>query len=271
MLQVHAELANLALMRLNFTRPDATYGSISISPQHTVYVLPPAAPSNVGNMLHMGLGEMIPARDVTVGRKVAMSINNTDGDTRFFAVDVTAVERYIGDGWFNPVLQSPFIIADGVVMPLWIPSTALLLDQTIQGKVVDEGIQRNVLAQICTAPLWMEHVQPVGTPGRLGQWDGAHIWPALNELAVIIRSNNMQGKRLNMSAMHEWAMLKYSNWQADSNMVLTSSEIWSKISASFVQVAGNHSLTSADVVPPQMACMSPDAAGQCPLDPTLAV
>jgi hypothetical protein len=272
LLQIRAQMAPLPLVRLNFTRPDGTGGSLSISPRHAVYVLPAAAPSGVGNMLDMGLGTMLTAKDITVGTRIAISLDGTDGNTRvFFAVGVTSVDTYTGDGWYNPALESPFIIADGIVTPLHSSNSArLLLDQTIQDRLVDGGTQKNVIAHICTFPLWMTHVQPVGTPGSLGQWNGAPVWPALYKLAAIIKSNNIQGKRLNVSAIHDWGMLKYRTWQNNSTIVPTSSEFWSNVEASYVQVAGNHNMTMDDgqLQPAtQTACMLPDVPGQCLLNP----
>jgi hypothetical protein len=85
----------------------------------------------------------------------------------------------------------------------------------------------------------------------------------------------MRGKQLNVSAIHEWGMLKYSQWQDNSTIVPTAEEIWSKVDASFVQVADNqHVLAiSADAESQsQGACMSPDAPdGQCPFNPLRSV
>jgi hypothetical protein len=240
----HAEDNELELVRINFTRPDGTTGSISVSPGHNIYTLPSSTALDMAsNVSDMGAGIMRPAKSVTVGSIVPVSsaVSIID-EVKYTVATVTAVEAYEGDSWYNPVVESPYIVANGLVVPLWISFNVLLADRTIHGQTVDAGILRNTYSHIATMPLWMQHLQPVGTPGKDGQWNRAHVWPPIKQLASAARWNMKNGRKVDYPALHAWAASKYDAWKGgDASSIPSVPDVVALINGTWVEnSAGPH-------------------------------
>jgi hypothetical protein len=66
----------------------------------------------------VGAFDTVPAAYVVVGDKLVVRKDPTDASQGFVVAAVTAVEGVRAEGLYLPVIEHPYLVVDGVVMPL---------------------------------------------------------------------------------------------------------------------------------------------------------
>jgi hypothetical protein len=62
------------------------------------------------------------------------------------------------------------------------------------------------------SPLYMQRLQPEGTPGSKGQWDGKPLWPGAT--AVMEKLDQNKGMAVDFAAVQKLFMPKFRAWKA---------------------------------------------------------
>lgn len=84
--------------------------------------------------------------------------------------------------------------------------------------------------QYTSAPLFMSHLQPVGTPGTNGSWGPtatggvAYIWPDIRRLTRVVWPKIRDGNRQNFTVLQEWFLPRYQAWLANKSVVITTDD-----------------------------------------------
>lgn len=127
-------------------------------------------------------------------------------------------------GKYQPANESPYILVDGIVMPLWASCfKEERLEQGIRATSVIVLQEQNTVKHYFHAPLWMARKQPEGTPGLHAQWGGMPRAPHSTALGSHVAS--MTGvANLNFTRAKEWFMPRYQAWLQDPSNVITEAE-----------------------------------------------
>ena len=62
------------------------------------------------------------------------------------------------------------------------------------------------------SPLYMQRLQPIGTPGLKGQWDGKPLWPGVE--AVLAKLKEKEGMGVDFAAVQKLFMPTCNAWKA---------------------------------------------------------
>lgn len=72
---------------------------------------------------------------------------------------------------------------------------------------------QNALLHYTLAPLYMQRLQPKGTPGREAQWDGGKVlWPGVNALLDNLQA--WDGMAIDFAAVQRLFKPKHTAWKA---------------------------------------------------------
>lgn len=71
---------------------------------------------------------------------------------------------------------------------------------------------QNALLHMVFSPLYMQRLQPEGTPGLKGQWDGKPLWPGVD--AVVEKMNQRKGMAVDFAAVQKLFKPKFDAWRA---------------------------------------------------------
>lgn len=66
----------------------------------------------------VGAFATVPALSIAAGDRLVLLADPQNAAAGFFVAAVTAVESVTAEGMYVPAIESPYIVADGVVMPL---------------------------------------------------------------------------------------------------------------------------------------------------------
>jgi hypothetical protein len=66
----------------------------------------------------VGEFKLVPAAKVRTGNKIVVTLKDKAGATAFAAVQVDKVAKVSAKGLYLPVIEQPYIVVDGVVVPL---------------------------------------------------------------------------------------------------------------------------------------------------------
>lgn len=72
----------------------------------------------------------------------------------------------------------------------------------------------NALTHYAMAPTFMEHLQPIGTPGRTANWQGETLWPGIYEVYKHMSEAAGRDKTLNFTAASELFKPIYRMWKS---------------------------------------------------------
>lgn len=88
------------------------------------------------------------------------------------------------------------------------------------------------------APLWMTRIQPLGTPGTNGSWNGNPLWPGLADIGAANKPHLDAGESLNYVALRGWFLQRFDEWLSNGASaaitleevvgVLSSNDVWVK-------------------------------------------
>jgi hypothetical protein len=70
----------------------------------------------------------------------------------------------------------------------------------------------NALLHMVFSPLYMQRLQPEGTPGSKGQWDGKPLWPGAT--AVMEKMDQNKGMAVDFAAVQKLFTPKFKAWKA---------------------------------------------------------
>lgn len=221
---LHAEAKQLLQTRIRFNRMGGSPGSITVSPTHMVLRLTSdaaAAPAGAtaASVAAFGAFATVPASSIVAGDRLVLLADPQNAAAGFFVAAVTAVESITAEGMYVPAIESPYIVADGVVMPLLIN-----LDIDIIAPAGVSGPKAAAL-QYAVATAFMQRMQPIGTPGTNGRWtDGAAMWPGLFRLLSIMGQRASVGRVENFTAAREWFVPRYAACKANPSAAVSLEE-----------------------------------------------
>lgn len=74
----------------------------------------------------------------------------------------------------------------------------------------------NALLHYTFAPLFMQHLQPLGTAGQQGKWDGSSIWPGVHAVLGKLQSKHSNKGRIGVdfAAAQQLFLPRYQAWKA---------------------------------------------------------
>jgi hypothetical protein len=152
--------------------------------------------------------------------------SSLDLSATFTAAVIESVEPVTAMGKYLPSIETPYIPVDGMAVPLrasWFKVDCVAESRSL--RFTSPILPRDQIAvkHYFTAPTWMATKQPVGTPGRHAQWDGAPRSPFTSEIGKVIEE--MSGvASLNFTRAREWFMPKYQAWLWDPSNVITEAQ-----------------------------------------------
>lgn len=198
-------------------------GSITLSPQHFIWVVTPTGPHTQADVLGtvvpsvddlavsgLATGHLRQAMDMSPGDLILVatpgSVGQAASGLSFTVVLVSGSAAKVSDGFYLYVLHTNYIVVDEVVVGSWVGDPSGLMMFPSAGPNWPD--QFNVLAQIMSAPIWTAHSvdQPLGTTGPDGKWGAARedLWPGRWELQNIIINGMMAGKSLVWADLYLW-------------------------------------------------------------------
>jgi len=54
------------------------------------------------------------------------------------------------------------------------------------------------------APIYTQHLQPVGTPAKDASWDGETVWPQWTDVATLVKDLVIAADQLSLDEIHAW-------------------------------------------------------------------
>lgn len=155
----------------------------------------------------------------------------------FTTAVIESVEPVAAMGKYLPSIESPYILVNGVAVPLraswfkvdWVRNCSLKFTSPIMPR------DQIAIKHYFTAPLWMATKQPVGTPGLHAQWEGAPRSPFTCVLGRVV--TEMSGvTSFNVTRARDWFMPKYAAWLRDPSNVITEAQALEAFPLMFDQV-----------------------------------
>lgn len=121
----------------------------------------------------------------------------------------------------QPMLRSRLAAVIYTFFPFFLISSLLCIRRwtgtsvTILAYEGAEAAAPNALLHYAFSPLFMKHLQPLGTPGSQATWDGKYLWPGVND---VLRKLQKHGERdtwgVNFPAVQELFLMHHQRWQA---------------------------------------------------------
>lgn len=178
-------------------------------------LVPPAAvgPYEVDVAINLKPGQLMP---------VASSL---DLAATFTTAVIKSVEPVTAMGKYLPSIESPYILVDGLAVPLRASWFKVDCVRNYSLKFTSPIAPRDQIAikLYFIAPLWMATKQPVGTPGLHAQWEGAPRSPFTQTLGKVVRE--MFGvASFNLTRARAWFMPRYEAWLRDPSNAITEAQ-----------------------------------------------
>jgi hypothetical protein len=79
--------------------------------------------------------------------------------------------------------------------------------------------------QYLYSPVFTQTLQPLGTVGKEGDWDGNPLWPGIVTYRDIIRPHRAAGESLNFTVLEEWWLNRFAAWKAEPAKPITLEEV----------------------------------------------
>lgn len=143
----------------------------------------------------------------------------------FTTAVIESVEPVTAMGKYQPSIESPYILVDGLAVPLWaswfrvdyVEGCSLQFTSAIVPR------EQNTIKHYFNSPLWMATKQAVGTPGLHAQWEGAPRSPHSAALGNMVAE--MSGvASFNFARARDWFMPRYEAWLRDPSNVITEAQ-----------------------------------------------
>jgi len=102
------------------------------------------------------------------------------------------------------------------------------------------------------APVWMTRIQPLGTPGTNGSWNGDPLWPGLHQIGAANQLHLQAGESLNYTALRAWFLPRFAEWLSNgASAAITLEEVVSVLSSDAVWVKPSRAAQQCPAVLPQ--------------------
>ena len=98
-----------------------------------------------------------------------------------------------------------------------------------------DGVKQ-ALSLYTSSPNWMTRVQPLGTPGTSGSWNGKPQWPGLAQISAAMLPHLRAGDSLDYPAMRDWFLQRYEQWKQDNTVAITLQDVVDVLSSDAVWV-----------------------------------